>query len=96
MVIEIPSEDMVEVLDPLQLTDQWRSYIDYTECQKIGDKWYDKAIKPVLKVPSAVIPENFNYVLNTEHEMYKLIKLVDVLNLVPDERIEDILSRYKK
>lgn len=48
----------------------------------------------MLKVPSAVMPEAFNYVINTELAEYKAVKLIDVTDLVPDDRIEDILKKY--
>ena len=49
----------------------------------------------ILKVPSAVLPDSFNYVVNSELPDYGLIKLIEVTDLIPDERIEDILKRYK-
>jgi RES domain-containing protein len=45
-------------------------------------------------VPSAVMPEAFNYVINTIHPDYKKVVLADTTNLVPDPRIDEILKRY--
>jgi RES domain-containing protein len=46
----------------------------------------------VLKVPSVVLPHSFNFVINTEHKDFKKIKIIDLTPLVPDQRIERILS----
>ncbi len=50
----------------------------------------------ILKVPSAVLPEAFNYVINSEFPDFGLIKLIEATDLVPDDRIEDILKKYEK
>ena len=46
-------------------------------------------------VPSAVMPTNYNYVINTVHPAYKRIKRLAISNLVPDDGIEDLLKNYK-
>jgi RES domain-containing protein len=61
----------------------------------VGNKWYDEGIFPILKVPSAVLPESFNYVLNATHADCKKIKLIGTTDLIPDERIEDLLKKSR-
>jgi len=41
------------------------------------------------------MPECFNYVMNTEYTNYKKVKLIETTDIVPDERIEDILKKYR-
>ncbi len=95
MIIEIPGDLAMTIINAGDLKSGWRDYRDYSHCQPLGDRWYDDGETAVLKAPSAVLPESYNYVLNTEHAMYKKIKLIGVTDLVPDERIEDILKKYK-
>lgn len=47
----------------------------------------------MLKVPS-VLPENHNIIINTTHPDFKNVKLIDVLDYEPDERLEKILKKY--
>jgi len=95
MIIEIPADLQITTIEVTGLENGWRDFKDYSGCQTVGDKWYGEAQTAVLKAPSAVLPECFNYVLNAEHAAYHRIKLVETVNLVPDKRIEAILKKYK-
>lgn len=94
MIIDIPDDLAVADVNDAELEEGWRDFNDYSICQVIGNAWYDQGNVPVLKVPSAVLPDNFNYVINTTHRDYRKITLVDTVDLVPDERIEEILKKY--
>ena len=94
MIIEVPDTLSITTIDPPTLKMGWRDFADYSICQEVGNDWYDKGLTPVLKVPSAVLATNSNYVLNTMHPGFKSVRLIDTFNLVPDGRIEDLLKRY--
>ena len=94
MLIEVLSENLEEI-DAKKLPKNWREMDSYLELQKIGDIWYDQQKSLLLKVPSSVLPENFNIVINTTHPDFKRVKLIDVLDYEPDERLEKILKKYK-
>lgn len=94
MLIEVLSENLEEI-DAKKLPKNWREMDSYLELQKIGDIWYDQQKSLLLKVPSSVLPENFNIVINTTHPDFKKVKLIDVLDYEPDERLEKILKKYK-
>ncbi|WP_257666812.1 RES family NAD+ phosphorylase [Parapedobacter tibetensis] len=93
MVIEVPDTLLVTHVELNALPSQWRSAHDYRPCQQIGDKWYDRMVSPMLKVPSAVLPEAYNYVINTLHPDFAKIKLLHVTGLIPDDRIEQMLKK---
>jgi RES domain-containing protein len=94
MIIEWPDTLKIEVVNVAALADGWRDYKDYSVCQRIGNQWYDHGKVPVLKVPSAVLPDAHNYVVNTTHTDFKQAKLLTTIPFIPDERIEDILKKY--
>lgn len=96
MIIEIPDSVKISAVDVADLEKGWRDFKDYSKCLPVGDKWYDEGKVMVLKVPSAVLPEAFNYIINTAFSDYSLIKLIGTTDLIPDERIEDILKRYSQ
>ena len=95
MVIEI-TDGNCELIETSDLPKNWRDLESYSALQKIGDSWYDEQRSLCLKVPSSVLPENYNLVINTTHPDFKNVNLIDVLDYEPDARIEKILKNYKK
>jgi len=93
MIIDAADTLVTTIIDVHGLPDGWRNTHDYRICQRIGDDWYESYASPILKVPSAVLPDAFNYVLNTSHPDFSSIKLLRVTPLIPDERIEDLLKK---
>jgi len=65
--IEIPEDVAIETLPPEQLPAEWRSEPISPATQQIGMVWLSAARTALLRVPSAVIPEEHNYVLNALH-----------------------------
>src|SRR5690606_1203566 len=89
MIIDVPDALETTVIKVAGLPEGWRNTHDYRICQRIGDEWYESNVSPIMKVPSAVLPDAFNYVLNSLHPDFLRIKLLRVTPLIPDERIED-------
>lgn len=96
IIIEIPDDMLIRTVNLTDIADGWRSFRDYSICQKIGNTWFDEFDSPVLKVPSAVVIQCFNYVINAQHSDYKRIKVVGVTELVPDARIDELLRKHKR
>ncbi len=96
MILEIPDNLKIQTILTGDLPAGWRQFTDYSKCQPIGNAWYDEGILPLMKVPSAVLPESFNYVINSTHPGFNDIKLVKVTDLFPDERIEELLKKFGK
>lgn len=94
MIIEIPDESF-ESVETRKLPKYWRKIENYPVLQKIGDNWFGEQKKLCLRVPSSVMPENFNIIINTTHPDFKKVKLIDVLPYEPDDRLEKILKKYQ-
>ncbi|HMR91642.1 MAG TPA: RES family NAD+ phosphorylase [Chitinophagaceae bacterium] len=94
MILELPDTLAITEIATGSLAAGWRDITDYSICQQAGNAWYDGAGTPVLKVPSAVVPTNFNYVLHYLHPDFTQVKLITTMPLIPDDRIEDLLKNY--
>ena len=67
MVIEYPDDLAVKTINLDELPPNWDSFENYTLTQAIGDDWIEKGETAILKVPSAIIPQEFNYLLSLIH-----------------------------
>jgi RES domain-containing protein len=63
-------EVIVEDVDESRLPANWRDYPPPKELPKIGVEWLLSRSSAILSVPSAVVPEERNYLLNPEHEHF--------------------------
>lgn len=82
MVISLNMQEIqLEELDLHQLPAHWRTLAAYNTLQNLGSNWFTKQQSLVLKVPSAVIPQESNYIINTEHPHFQ--KHVTLLRTEP-------------
>ncbi len=51
---------------------------DMNECENYGHEWYHNKSSAVLKVPSVIIPNEYNYVINTKHQDIKKVRVTKV------------------
>jgi RES domain-containing protein len=58
---------LIEEVDIGLLPSNWQEPSAYPELQKIGEEWHRLKRSPILKVPSAIVPVEYNYMLNPEH-----------------------------
>ncbi len=72
--VEVPDELSVEALSPMALGETWAN--DETLTRTVGDQWLASKHTALLRVPSAIIPETFNVLLNSAHEEARRLKIV--------------------
>jgi len=89
MVISVADDDeLTTQIKIKELTDNWRRTTAYPFLQDIGSEWYRSRESLLLKVPSAVIPQEFNYLINSNHPDFEdHITLVRTENYFWDERL---------
>ncbi len=58
-------DSLVQILNGLP--PGWNSEPPSLASQSVGDAWVSSATHPVLSVPSAIVPEERNYLLNPAH-----------------------------
>ncbi len=63
----LPNDIAMTIVDINNLPEDWQSTTAYPSLQNIGKQWLQKQETPVLKVPSSIIPVEFNYLLNPQH-----------------------------
>lgn len=89
MVISIADDDyLVKQIHCTDFPSNWRSLAGYSALQAIGSTWYNSQETLVLKVPSAIIIYEYNYVINTEHPDFRdKVQLVRTEDYFWDSRL---------
>jgi RES domain-containing protein len=87
MEIDIPDNIEIEVLKLKSLPHDWNSHPPNTSTQKVGDAFIDALESCVLKVPSAVVQGDYNYLINPYHKQFGAIEIVSVNDFPFDNRI---------
>jgi len=88
MVIEIPGELQIEVIEKESLSKNWHLFENYPVTQALGEAWVSKCETAILKVPSAIVAEEFNYLINPNHPEFKKVKLIRIEPFEFDQRIK--------
>ncbi len=87
MHIEIPDSVKMSEIKLKELPTNWRA-IESSHAKIIGDYWAASLESCVLKVPSAIIEEEYNYLINVLHPDFSKIKLKGKTKFVFDSRIK--------
>ena len=66
---------IVEIVDPRVLPHDWRIYPAPESLQRIGDRWVYQLRSAVLRVPTAVVEGESNFLLNPGHPDFKRIRV---------------------
>jgi len=85
--ISVPDDLSIRELDH-PLSPDWRERQRST--QRIGDHWLASRETPLARVPSAIAPNTWNYLLNPEHPDAAQVKIVRVIR----ERFNIRLFRF--
>lgn len=85
-IIEIP-EDIHEINVNL-LPGNWRDYPAPVSTKDFGTQILYRVSHAIIKIPSTVIPQEFNYLINPLHTKSRLCKIKEVIDFVYDIRIK--------
>lgn len=83
--IEIPALIQPQSIPKSKLKTAWKDDVIYT--QLMGDEFIKLNKLLLLKVPSAIVDEEHNYLINPEHSDYKKVKFIAVKKFQFDKRL---------
>jgi len=85
--IDIPDAISVRTISRYDLPAGWDSHDELRPCQQVGDRWLAAGSECVLAVPSAVVPEELNYIVNPGHGQARLVTVVSTRPFSFDPRL---------
>jgi RES domain-containing protein len=80
------SEDLVQDLDPSLLPKNWRIFPAPPQTREIGDGWIRSASRLLLRVPSAIVVHEHNFLINPVHPDFQKLVISGPLPLDVDSR----------
>lgn len=88
-IISVEISDSIKIfeLSMNELPKDWNSIPHSGKTQKLGDKFVRENKYAVMKVPSAVVPGDYNYLINSNHEDAKNVKIIKIESFVFDQRM---------
>ncbi len=89
-LLSIQFPDSIELAEVSfkKLKKDWIKDFEYTRF--IGDEFLKDKQRLVLKIPSAVIPEEHNFLINPLHPDFKKVKILDTRSFRTDVRLFSI------
>lgn len=72
--VDIPDSVVVREVDIARLPDNWREEPPPDACKRLGTAWVKSAETSLLRVPSVIVPNEYNYVLNPRHPDTRRLK----------------------
>jgi len=72
--ITVPKDTKIQTVMLKELKKGWRDHPPSDVTKDIGYKWFHSKIA-ILKVPSVVVPDESNYIVNPDHKDFKNFKI---------------------
>ncbi len=85
-VFDVPDNSIEEVEKQL-LPDDWNSYPSPFSLRKRGDVFAKANKALLLRVPSAIVEDEYNYILNVNHPLANKVKIIEVKPFLFDKRL---------
>jgi RES domain-containing protein len=84
--VEIP-ESEIEIISLRKLFKNWRTNPPVSSTQDYGTNWLASQKNLALKVPSAVLPHEYNILINPNHKHFSKVKIICKSILDIDSRV---------
>lgn len=85
--VTIPTSLKIEHIELKDLPDGWREPAAREHLRSMGADWIKSGSSAVLAVPSAVVPQETNYLLNPLHPAISKLKIGDAQEFITDLRL---------
>lgn len=90
---KIPNSVAIKTVRSADLPADWFSASPPASLLDIGGDWLERGATAVLKVPSAVVPEEWNYLLNPQHAHFRRIGIAPPEPFSFDRRLAETHKR---
>jgi RES domain-containing protein len=89
VTLHIPDDKMIEITEPM-LPGNWKEAPAPASAKDFGTRILKAMRYPVIKVPSVIIPQEFNFILNPFHPDSAAFVVAGINDFVYDTRIKSV------
>ncbi len=86
ITLYVPDENIL-IVDQNDLPKGWNSVPHSDSSQKFGDRFLRGNVWLAIRLPSAIVPEEFNVILNPKHQEIGKVKILDMSDFPFDDRL---------
>jgi len=79
----------VQTVAASELPRNWRSLAAPRSTRRLGDEWAAAASSVALRVPSVIVPQEWNYLLNPAHPDFHRLEIGKAESLLFDQRLAE-------
>ncbi|WP_224491098.1 RES family NAD+ phosphorylase [Robertkochia flava] len=87
MEIEIPDSLEISQIPEADLPANWNRFPHIMETRLMGDAFIHEKKEVVCKVPSAVVPGEYNFLINPNHPDMEKIRICEITDFPIDHRL---------
>jgi len=84
--IKLPKSPILEI-DGKLLPKNWKEFPHINSTKFFGDEFIEKNKYLIMKVPSAVIQDEYNYLINPHHSKFQYVKIQKLEEFKFDKRL---------
>jgi RES domain-containing protein len=88
VVISLKIANEKEIYKPAKLPENWMNIKASDETKQLGTSILNQKEHLIIKIPSVIIPEEYNYLINPEHSHMKNLSIVNVAPFSFDTRLK--------
>lgn len=72
--IDIPDAATTRAIDAKKLPDGWRGFPANSSTKSVGEAWVKRRDTLLLRVPSAIVPQEHNVLINVAHPLMSRVR----------------------
>lgn len=86
LTIELDEDVSIERIEATELSAEWIA--DERITRQVGDDWLARGASPLLRVPSAIVPEAYNMLINPRHPEAVRMRITGTARVPLDDRLK--------
>lgn len=80
-------DDSIQTITVTDLPERWDTFPPAEHLKVIGNQFIQEAKKLALQIPSSIMPEDNNYLINPQHPLFSIVIIDSVRPLKIDSRL---------